>query len=94
MGDEGGKSAVAAPASLNTQAFFQDLLRRYFEHYLPATAAPRLLDGRDLIRHFGLAPSPTIGRLLAELQEETLAGHLDSRKAALAFVQRRLDEDR
>lgn len=94
MGDEGGKSAVAAPASLKTQAFFQDLLRRYFEHYLPATAAPRLLNGRDLIRHFGLAPSPTIGRLLAELQEETLAGRLDSRKAALAFVQRRLDEDR
>jgi poly(A) polymerase len=93
MGDEEGKSGTPAPAGNSTQDLLQELLRNYFENYLPLSSAPPLLNGHDLMRHFGLPPSPALGRLLAALEEERIAGRLSSREAALAFVRRRLAEN-
>lgn len=44
------------------------LMRQWFDS-LAATTLPLPVSGRDLMSAFGLAPGPTVGRLLAELQE-------------------------
>jgi poly(A) polymerase len=54
-------------------------------------APPRLLDGHDLIKHFGLEPGPQIGRLLAALREAQAAGEIGSREEALAYIGRCLE---
>lgn len=49
----------------------------------PAAGPPRLLNGNDLMRHFGLSPGPQIGRLLAELAEAQAIGEITTAAAAL-----------
>ena len=49
----------------------------------PAAGPPRLLNGNDLMRNFGLAPGPQIGRLLAELAEAQAVGEITTAEAAL-----------
>jgi poly(A) polymerase len=50
---------------------------------------PPLLTGRDLIE-LGMKPGPAMGALLAELREKQLQDELTSRRAARAWVRRRL----
>ena len=49
----------------------------------PAAGPPRLLNGNDLMQHFGLSPGPQIGRLLAELAEAQAVGEITTAAAAL-----------
>jgi poly(A) polymerase len=50
---------------------------------------PPLLTGSDLIE-LGMKPGPALGALLAELREKQLQEELTSRRAARAWVKRRL----
>ena len=52
---------------------------------------PPLLTGNDLIA-LGMKPGPAMGALLAELREKQLEDELTSRRAARAWVRRRLAE--
>ena len=52
------------------------------------SAPPRLLDGHDLIKEFGLQPGPEIGEVLEILQETQAAGEVTTRQEAIDFVKR------
>lgn len=49
---------------------------------------PRLVDGRDVMRVLGLAPGPTVGKVLDRLAERQEAGRLRTREEALDFLAR------
>lgn len=57
-----------------------------------AEPLPRLIDGDDLMRQFGLQPGPVIGRLLNHIDEEQRLGRLSSWDEALAEARRFLEE--
>jgi hypothetical protein len=52
----------------------------------PPTPVPPLLNGRDLITIFRLAPGPALGRILARLRELQGIGEITSREQALTAV--------
>lgn len=51
-----------------------------------------LINGHDLTC-LGVAPGPQLGRVLAQVHDRILAGHIDSRDDALALAQSLLNED-
>jgi tRNA nucleotidyltransferase (CCA-adding enzyme) len=52
------------------------------------THPPRpLLLGRDLVKHFGLAPSPYIGKLMRQIYEAQLDATFVDRRGALAYAE-------
>jgi len=52
---------------------------------------PKLIDGHDIMKAFGLAPGPRIGRLLEALKEARAAGEVADRRQALDYVARLLE---
>ncbi len=48
---------------------------------------PKLIDGHDLMKSFGLKPGPRIGEVLDAVREAQGAGEIGTREAALDFVQ-------
>lgn len=52
---------------------------------------PRQVSGHDLMRELGLAPGPTVGRLLAAIAEAQAAGEVSDRETALALARRELE---
>ncbi|MFA5320686.1 MAG: HD domain-containing protein [Candidatus Omnitrophota bacterium] len=68
------------------------LLKEYFKE-LGRKVLPRLVDGNDLMRRFGLAPSPVVGKLLAGLEELRAIGRIGTREqafgAAAAMLERK-----
>jgi tRNA nucleotidyltransferase/poly(A) polymerase len=53
-------------------------------------APPKLIDGHDLMREFGLKPGPKIGQILEEVRESQGAGEISTSEEALALARRRL----
>ncbi|MBI4180642.1 MAG: hypothetical protein HY528_01785, partial [Chloroflexi bacterium] len=47
---------------------------------------PKLVDGHDLIRLFGMSPGPKMGGILEAVREGQASGELTTREKALAFV--------
>jgi tRNA nucleotidyltransferase/poly(A) polymerase len=76
----------AAGRSPGFPAFTEELLRRYFFTYLPALHAPRPISGEDLVREFGLKPSPLFRDILEALDVERLSQGGLERGAALRWV--------
>ncbi len=69
----------------------------YCEYYLKAQPAgpinpSPLVTGHDLVRH-GLAPGPQFARLLEQVREAQLDGQLQSKRAALEWIDRQLAGD-
>lgn len=89
LGDRRGKRKVA-PDDDDFTDFVAGLIDYHEETYQTARAAAPLLSGHDLMRHFDLATGPVIGELLAQVEEERLAGSLKTREAALEFVRGKL----
>jgi tRNA nucleotidyltransferase/poly(A) polymerase len=53
-------------------------------------APPKLIDGHDLMREFGLKPGPKIGEILEAVREAQGAGELSTKEEALALAHKRL----
>jgi len=68
------------------------LMDAYFNQRQTVISPLPLLTGHDLIRHFGLAEGPEIGRLLDALQEAQSIGQVTDREQAEAWVKRKLRE--
>ncbi len=66
--------------------FAAHLMKTYFQEFLPASMAPPVIRGHDLIREFGLVPSPLFGKILAHVRAECLANNIRNRKDALEIV--------
>jgi tRNA nucleotidyltransferase/poly(A) polymerase len=73
----------------NTQAFIEFLnylISAYTNSFLPKKSCPPLITGDDLIREFGLKPSPLFAKILQHVEEERFSGNIKSRKEALILV--------
>lgn len=86
-----GKGAAAGnPASFIH--FLGTLFERYFSNYMVKRTAPPLLTGSDLIRVFGLKPSPRFKDILQRIEEARLSEDRIDRETALALVEQFLNE--
>jgi putative nucleotidyltransferase with HDIG domain len=73
----------------NTQAFFEFLnylIDFYTNSFLPKKSCPPLINGNDLIREFGLTPSPLFSKILQHVEEERFSGNITTRNEALILV--------
>jgi len=51
---------------------------------------PKLVDGHDLIKSFGISPGPKIGQLLEAVREAQASGEVTTREEALSYIRERL----
>jgi len=51
---------------------------------------PKLVDGHDLIKSFGMSPGPKIGQLLEAMCEAQASGEIATREEALSYIRDRL----
>ncbi len=65
------------------------LLNEYFNKK-ETVSPPKLIDGHDLMRVFGLAPGPEIREILGSVKEAQAAGEIGTRGEALSYVKNRL----
>lgn len=63
------------------------LLEGYWEQYDETVSPPALLDGKDLIKEFGLKEGPHIGILLEAIREAQAGGEVQSRGDALKLAE-------
>ncbi len=68
----------------HTQMTGYVLDRRFEEESL--SKPPRLIDGHDVMKAFGLSPGPGVGELLEALREAQAAGEVTNRKQALDYI--------
>ena len=78
------------------EAFFEEfikmLINRYLSEFEPKQSLPPLLTGHDLIREFGLVPSPQFKDLLSQVEEARLSDRISTRDDAAALVRQILSE--
>jgi poly(A) polymerase len=75
--------------SKNATAFMEfvdQMCKAYSGTFIPMAGRPRLLNGDDLIREFGLAPSPLFSKILRHVEEERFLETIRTRDEALAVV--------
>jgi hypothetical protein len=65
-------------------AHTQTTLAAYYQHYDTIIAPPPLVNGTTLMQALGLAPSPRIKQLLAQLREAQVRGEISNAEEALA----------
>ena len=85
-GEDGADAALARTADT--------LLEAWFECHAEVVAPPPLLSGGELVRQYGLAPSPQIGQLQRDLQEAQAAGEVTTTDQARAWVIEHLSQGR
>jgi tRNA nucleotidyltransferase/poly(A) polymerase len=66
------------------------MLRDYFYRYRPRALSPPALTGSDLLREFGLRPSPLFGEILDRVEAERLSRESFTRAEALELVRAHL----
>ncbi len=71
--------------------FATDLIRSYFQDFLPATADPPVISGHDLIEVFGLSPSPLFAKILEQVRMECLANKVRNRRQAIEIARKLLE---
>ena len=67
------------------------LLENYLERPQESVKPPRLLDGHDIMRAYGIQPGPTVGQLLEAIREAQAIGEVTDRETGLAFGRRWLE---
>lgn len=71
--------------------FVREVADDYFARHLPALEQSRLITGQDLVRDYGLAPSPRFRSLLDQVEEARLAGLISTRDEADSLVKKLLE---
>ncbi len=69
------------------------VLEKRFEEE-SVSAPPKLIDGHDVMKTFGIGPGPRLGELLEALREAQAAGEVADRKQALDYIKRLLKQTR
>ncbi|MFC1931417.1 CCA tRNA nucleotidyltransferase [Chloroflexota bacterium] len=72
----------------HTQLVAYVMAKRFEEDSL--TVPPKLIDGNDLIKDFGLSPGPEVGEILEAVREAQAAGEVTTREEALTQAERLL----
>jgi tRNA nucleotidyltransferase/poly(A) polymerase len=68
------------------------LLENYWDKPEEAVAPPRLLNGLEVMRAYGLKQGPSVGALLSAIREAQAAGRITTRQEALEFGRQWLAE--
>ncbi len=63
------------------------LIEKYFEKE-NVVNPPKIVDGYDIIKSFGLSPGPRIGELLDAVREAQASGDVTSREQALKYIEK------
>ncbi|MBE0634858.1 CCA tRNA nucleotidyltransferase [Candidatus Bipolaricaulota bacterium] len=74
---------------------FQETLRvmDHIERVCGLQHAREMINGHDLTQQLGLTPGPQLGRILAQVHDRILAGHIVSRDEAFALAQLLRDDE-
>ena len=94
MSDIFGKSDSESKRDEKFSAFSRDLIREYFDEFIPKNALPPLLTGHDLINEFALPPSPLFAEILEFVRWKRLSENLDRAGAlelARGLIKKRSD---
>jgi poly(A) polymerase len=86
LADDCAKGGKACDRDPSFSGFIEDLLKCYFQDFMPRKKEKALISGQDLIAQFGLKPSPTFKTILEVVEEARLLQTLASREDALALV--------
>jgi hypothetical protein len=82
----GCMAEATAPAESLETAAACGLLQDYFFRYRPRCAAPPPVTGSDLIREFGLNPSPLFKKILGNVAERHLSQEGFTRAEAFDLI--------
>lgn len=66
--------------------FCTDILKFYYDQFLPAMSEKPLLNGEDIIHQFQLSPSPLFGRILNDIQKAQVLGKITTPADAVALA--------
>ncbi|MBW2019784.1 MAG: CCA tRNA nucleotidyltransferase [Deltaproteobacteria bacterium] len=92
MADQRAKPGQGTEFEGAFMAFLKEVFQKYLTDLKPRMMAPRLITGKDLIKHFGLAPSKLFAKLLQKVEEARLNREIRTREEALELVARLLDQ--
>lgn len=81
-------------AAEHLQGTLRRLVSSYFDEYSAVVEPPRLLTGKEIMRHSGLGPGPEVGRLIEALREAQVEGQVKTREQALSWLTRHLFDKR
>lgn len=84
LADDAAKSEI--PEKGEFQEFVKKIYGLYSRDFLEKKSAPPLLNGHDLIREFGLRPSPDFKRILHIVEEARFNGRIRSKEDALKLA--------
>jgi len=90
LATQGPKVQAGRPELKDLAAFFHRLLK---EQAVQRQERPRLLSGHEIMRAFGLAPSPVVGRLLRAIGEAQALGRIENREQALRLAEETLTRE-
>jgi tRNA nucleotidyltransferase/poly(A) polymerase len=66
--------------------FCNNILKFYYNQFLPAISEKPLLNGSDIIHQFQLPPSPLFGRILNDIQKAQALGTITTSEDAVALA--------
>lgn len=72
---------------------FQEVYSTYIDSIQPVFDGPKHLDGKDLIKIYGLTPGPLFKEILSELELATIEGVVVSREDAFSWVEKYLNQE-
>ncbi len=73
--------------------FASYLLNEFFSVYEVEKKAPRLITGNDLIKEFGLSPSPLFKRILSVVEESRISNDIKNREEAFSLVKNLIESN-
>ncbi|MBV5267565.1 MAG: hypothetical protein JZU67_03445, partial [Burkholderiaceae bacterium] len=82
------KTEKACDIDPSFTCFIGDMLKSYFQDFVPRKREAPLINGHDLITLFGLKPSATFKIILDVVEEARFLQTLASREDALTLVRR------
>lgn len=91
VADQRAKAGLGSEFLSDFIKFSAGVLSMYFSGLKPKIAAPRLINGHELMESFNLKPSELIGRLLQTVEDARLNGDIETKKEATGLVARLLE---
>jgi putative nucleotidyltransferase with HDIG domain len=86
LADARAKTDKACEEDFSIYGFITDIIKLYFQDYLPQKNQVPLITGHDLISQFGLQPSPAFKIIIDTVEEARLSQTLCDRSEALSLV--------
>lgn len=63
-----------------------ELLKLYIETKESIKPLPKLLSGEEIMKLLNISPSPILGKIIKDLQEEQISGNITTKEEAVEFV--------